>query len=124
MYRSCISGFLAGIIGLISVTRALGQQECRPTLAFKEVQFSEMQPRTLERKWTAIVSVDASRCVGNSGGHFEIVFTRLKELGPEIEFREQFIWLLPLVKVEVDFAADEAVEAYWIDNVAACPCAR
>ena len=124
MYRSCISGLLAGIIGLTSVTQSVGQQLCGPTLAFKEVQFSEMQPPTLERKWTAIVSVDASRCVGNSGGHFEIVFTRLKELGPEIEFREQFIWLLPLVKVEVDFAADEAVEAYWIDNVAACPCAR
>jgi hypothetical protein len=39
-----------------------GQPICRPALAFKEVQFSEMQPPTLERKWSAIVSVDASRC--------------------------------------------------------------
>ena len=122
MYRSCIPGFLAGIIGLIGVTQAVGQQECRPALAFKEVHFSQMQPPTLERKWTAVVSVDASRCTANSGGYFEIVFMRLKEIGPEIEFRERFKWLPPSVKVEVDFAADEAVERYWFDNITPCPC--
>src|SRR6266849_6299311 len=122
MYQSCISGFLAGIIGLINVAQAVGQQECRPALAFKAVQFSEMQPPTLERKWTALVSVDASRCAANSGGYFEITFSRLKEIGPEIEFRERFIWLPPSVKVGVDFAADEAVERYWFDNIAPCPC--
>ena len=122
MYRSCISGLLAGIIGPISVTQATGQQECRPALAFKEVNFSEMQPPTLERKWTAVVSVDASRCAANSKGHFEIVFTRLKEIGPEIEFRERFMWLSPSVKAEVGFWADEAVERYRIDNIAPCPC--
>ncbi len=124
MYRSCISGFLAGIIGLIGVTQAVGQQECRPALAFKEVKFSPMQPPTLEREWTAVVSVDASRCTANSKGYFEIVFTRLKEIGPEIDFREQFTWLPPSVKVRVDFAADEAVERYWIDNITPCPCGR
>ncbi len=122
MYRSCISGFLAGIVGLIGVTQAIGQQECRPALAFEEVHFSEMRPPTLERKWTALVSADASRCAANSKGYFEIVFTRLKEIGPEIEFRERLIWLPPSVKVAVDFAADEAVERYWIDNIAPCPC--
>jgi hypothetical protein len=124
MHRSCISEFLAGIIGLMSVAQAVGQQVCSPTLAFKEVQFSNMQPPTLERRWTAVVSVDASRCVTNSRGFFEIVFTRLKEIGPEIEFRERFTWLPPSMTVEVDFAADEAVQAYWIDNVAACLCPR
>ena len=44
MYRACISGLLTGVIGLIGVTQAVGQQACRPALAFKEVQFSEMQP--------------------------------------------------------------------------------
>jgi hypothetical protein len=124
MYRSCISRFLAGIIGLISVTQAVGQQECRPALAFKNVHFSEMQLPTLERKWTAVVSVDASRCAVNSKGYFEITFSRLKEIGSEIEFRERFKWLPPSVKVEVDFAADEAVERYWFDNIAPCPCSR
>jgi hypothetical protein len=122
MYRSRISGLLAGIMGLVSVTQAVGQQVCRPTLAFKEAHFSQMQPPTLERKWTAVISVDTSRCPANSEGYFEIVFSRLKEIGPEIEFRERFTWLSPSVRVEVGFWADEAVERYWIDNIVPCPC--
>ena len=122
MYRSSISWLLAGVIGLINATRAVGHEECRPALAFKKVNFSEMKPQTLERKWTAIVSIDTSRCVAPSKGHFEIVFTRLKEIGPEIEFREQFRWRSPLVTVEVDFWADEAVERFWIDNITPCTC--
>ena len=68
------------------------------------------------------MSVDASRCAVNTGFHFEIGFSRLKENGIEVEFREQFIWLPPSVKVSVDFWADESVEAYWLDNVAPCSC--
>ena len=122
MYRSRISGLLAGIMGLVSVTQAVGQQVCRPTSALKEAHFSQMQPPTLERKWTAVVSVDTSRCPANSKGYFEIVFSRLKEIGPEIEFRERFTWLSPAVMVEVVFWADEAVERYWIDNITPCAC--
>ena len=122
MYRSSISGFLAGIIGLVGVTQAVGQQPCRPALAVKEVQFSQMQPPTLKRTWTAVVSVDASRCAANSSGTFEIVFTRLKETAPELDFREQFAWQSHPVNVAVDFAADEAVQRYRIDNITSCPC--
>jgi len=122
MDRSSMSGFLAGIIGLISVTQAVGQQPCRPALAVNEVQFSQMQPPTLKRTWTAVVSVDASRCAANSSGTFEIVFTRLKETAPELDFREQFAWLPPAVNIAVDFAADEAVQRYWIDNITPCAC--
>ena len=43
----------------------------------------------MERKWTAVVSVDASRCA-TTAGSFEIIFSRQKENGLEIEFREQF----------------------------------
>ena len=121
MYRSCIFGLLAGSIELISVTQAVGQQTCRPALAFKEVRFSEMKPPTLQRKWTAVLSVDASRCA-TASGRFEIIFSRLKENGVEIEFREQFMWRPHSVEVSVDFWADEAVEGYWLSNVAACPC--
>jgi hypothetical protein len=123
MYRACILGFLVGIAGLISETQVLAKQACRPALAFKEVQLSGMQPPTLQRKWTAVVSVDATSCAEKSVGSFEIVFTRLKEGAPDIKFREQFKWLPPSVKVAVDFWADEAVERYWIDNVSACSCA-
>jgi hypothetical protein len=124
MYRACISGLVAGIVTLIGVTQAPGQQLCRPALAIKDVQFSEMQAPTWERKWTAIVSVDASRCTTNATGSFEIVFSRQKENGVEVEFSEKFTWSSPAVTVAVDFWADEAVERYWISNVSACVCAQ
>ena len=124
MYRSYAIGLLAGGIGLMSVTQAIGQQTCKPTLAFEEIQFSEWQLPTMARKWTAVVSVDASRCAANSRGNFELGFSRLKEHGVEIEFSERFIWLPPSVKVAVTFWADEAVERYWISKVSPCPCSR
>ena len=122
MYRSSISGFLVGIIGLVGVTQAVGQQACRPTLEVLDVQFSQMQPPTRKRTWTAVVSVDASHCAANSTGSFEIVFTRLKENGPELDFRERFEWQPPAVNVAVDFAADEAVQRYRIDTITPCVC--
>lgn len=74
--QSCIFGLVAASIGLIlGVTQAAGQPTCRPALAFKEVRFSPMQPPTMERKWTAVLSVDASRCATTSGS-FGIVFSR------------------------------------------------
>ena len=123
MRRSYIFVLLAGIAGPTGATTAAGGEPCAPALAVREVHFSQMQARTLERTWTAVVSVDASRCAANSAGYFEIVFTRLKEVGPDVEFREQFIWLPPSVKVGVDFAADEAVDRYRIDNITPCLCA-
>jgi hypothetical protein len=124
MYRSYLSGLLAGIAGLVSVTPAVGQQVCKPALAITEVRFSGMQPPTMERKWTAVVLVDASRCAMNSAGYFEIGFSRQKETGVEIDFSEKFEWSPPSVNVAVNFWADEAVEQYWIGNVSACPCSR
>ena len=121
MVRSCIFGRLPAGIGLMGVAQAVGEQTCRPALAFKEVRFSEMKPPTMERKWTAVVSVDASRCA-TASGQFEIAFSRSKEMGIEIEFRERFMWRPDSVDVSVDFSADEAVEGYWLNNVAACPC--
>jgi putative MATE family efflux protein len=113
---------LAGSIALVSGTPAVAQPTCRPALAFKQVAFSAMTP-TLERKWTAVLSVDASRCATTSG-RFEIAFTRLKEYGIELDFREQFMWRPASVEVSVDFWADEAVGGYWLDNVAPCPCRK
>ena len=62
MHPLCMFGVLAGIAYLMSVTQVLGQQVCKPSLAFKEVHFSEMQPPTLKRTWTAVVSVDTAGC--------------------------------------------------------------
>ena len=123
MLRTFVVGFLAGSIGLIGAAQAGGQPVCKPVLAVKDVQFSAMQPPTMERKWTATVTVDASRCA-TTAGYFEAGFLREKENGIEIGFREQFIWSVPSVKIGLDFWADEAAESHWIDSVQACPCAR
>jgi hypothetical protein len=122
MNRSWMCGLLAGA-GLICASHALGEQTCRPALAFKEVAFSSMQPPTMQRKWTAVIAVDASRCAAHSRGSFEVVLTRLQEFGPDSEFRENFTWASPTVTVVVDFAPTEAVQDYAIGRVAPCPCA-
>ena len=123
MYRSYAFAILAVLVGPISITQAVAKPLCRPVLAIKSAHLAEMQPPTGERKWTAIVSADASRCT-TTAGYFELGFLRAKEGVVEVGFREQFIWSLPSVTVGVDFWADEAVAAYWIDSVQPCPCAK
>jgi len=127
--RSCTSAFLATTIGLIGATQAIGENLCWPTLTVSEVEFSAMMSPTLERTWTAVVSVDASGCTDNAKGYFEIVFTRLSENAPDLEFRKQFIWSapsfvwqMPSVGVGLTFAADEAVAQYRIENITSCEC--
>jgi len=122
MNPSWASIALAWTIGLVSATQAVSQHACAPTLVLKEVQFSDMRLPMIERQWTAVVSVDASRCVAQSRGHFEIVFLRLKEAAPDMEFRERFNWLSPSVDIRVDFSADESVGRYRIENVTPCQC--
>ncbi len=123
MVRSRMFGLLAGGIGFISAAQAAGPQVCKPSLAVTDVRFSEMRPPTMGRRWTAVVSVDASQCATTTG-HFEITFSRQKENAPEVDFRETFTWQPSSVKVAVDFWADEAVESYLLNRVAACPCRR
>jgi hypothetical protein len=123
MIRTFVVGLLASSIGLVGAAQAGSQPVCKPVLAVKDVQFSTMQAPTMERKWTAVVTVDASRCA-TTAGYFEVGFLREKENGVELEFREQFIWSVPSVKIGLDFWADEAAESHWIDSVQACPCAR
>jgi hypothetical protein len=125
------TAFLATIIGLIGVTQAIGEDLCRPALTLNEVQFSGMTAPTLERTWTAVVSVDASACAADSKGYFDIVFTRLGENAPDLEFCKQFIWSAPSfawsapsVDVGLAFAADEAVAQYRIENITSCVCRK
>lgn len=122
--QSCAVAILASVIGLLGGSAIAGPQVCKPALAITEVKFSGWQLPTMQRKWSAMVSVDASRCAANSGGYFEIGFLRLLENGMDIEFIEEFAWLSPAVKVELDFWANEAVERTWINKVSACPCAK
>jgi hypothetical protein len=117
---------IVAVLAFVCATRAMGQDTsgytCRPTLAISDVHFTEMQPPRLSRTWSAVVAVDAAHCAAIATGTFEIVFVREKETGPDLEFRERFVWRVPSVKVRVDFAADEAVQSYRIDNVTACDC--
>jgi hypothetical protein len=123
MRLTCLSTLLAGALALTSAAQAVSQPACKPVLAFREVQFSQWQPPKMERKWTARLSVDASSCATTSG-RFGILFSRQKENGPEVDFEERFTWKPAAVEVSVDFWADEAVEGYWLNNVAPCPCAE
>ena len=79
-----------------------------------EREVPQWQLPAMERRWSAVVSVDASRCAGNSAGHFEIGFLRLIENGIDTVFSEKFEWTSPSVKVAVDFWANEAVERHWM----------
>jgi hypothetical protein len=122
--RSRVFGVFAGAVGLAAATQAVAQQVCRPMLVVMEARLSDVQRPALGRLWFALISVDASRCVADAGGHFDIVFSRLKENAPELAFRERFVWQPPSVMVGVDFAADEAVEHYRIEAITPCPCSR
>ena len=121
MNRRTASAILACLVGLTSITQAVAKPVCRPVLMITSTHLAEMQPLMGERKWTAIVSADASRCT-TTAGYFELGFSRAKEGVLEVEFREQFIWSVPTVAVGLDFWADEAVEAVWLDKVEPCPC--
>ena len=112
----------AGFVACLGASPAMAQPVCKPGLAITDVQFSPMHPETLQRKWTALVSVDASRCAANAGGTFDIGFSRLKENAPDEGFSERFQWKAPSVKVDVDFWADEAVERYWLGRITPCAC--
>jgi hypothetical protein len=124
LYSAAVS--IIAVLAFVCATRAIGEDvsgsTCRPTLAIGDVHFTEMQPPRMSRTWSAVVAVDESHCAAKATGTFEIVFVREKETGPDLEFRERFVWRAPSVKVQVDFAADEAVQSYKIDNVTACDC--
>ena len=122
MYRLLIYSLVAS--ELASAAHATGVRLCYPKLAVTDVQFSAMMPPTLERKWTATVTVDASRCAASSGGAFEIGFRLLKETAPDLDFKERFTWRPPMVKVAVDFAFDEAAQGFWLENVTSCICRK
>jgi hypothetical protein len=105
----------------VGLSPATAAPICKPVIGFKEIRFSPTHRETMERTWSATLSVDASRCATKSG-HFQILFARSKENAPEDEFVEPFVWKPGAMDVSVNFWADEAVEAYWLHSVATCPC--
>jgi hypothetical protein len=119
MRRSHRNVLLAGSIVLFSATQSLAQQICKPHLSLQAVRFSDVLNQ--QRKWRAVLGVDASDCAAASG-RFDIKFIRLKEMTPDLQFTEQFTWRVGQVEVSVEFWADEAVLEYSIDHIAPCAC--
>jgi hypothetical protein len=114
--------FAAATLAVICISPATSAESCKPALVVKDVHFTEMQPPTWARTWSAVVSVAEPHCAAEAIGTFDIVFVREKETAPDLEFRERFVWRVPSVHVHIDFAADEAVQSFRIDNVTPCTC--
>ena len=102
MRRSPLALLFAGGTFLFGMTHVLAGQLCRPALSFKEIGFSEV--RNLQRMWSAVLAVDASRCT-TSSGRFEVVFTREKENAPDLAFVEEFTWNPGRIEISLDFLA-------------------
>jgi hypothetical protein len=123
IFRFALATCVALLVGLGDGASAAGDRICKPALSFADVKLSPVDRETMQRTWTATVLVDAARCA-TSSGRFEILFARLKENAPELDFTEAFEWRPGGVQVSVDFWADEAVEAYWATGIVECPCRR
>ena len=121
MVRLRLLAGLAATFVLCVPTRTVADPACKPLLKFDEVRFSAAQNQ--QRKWTAILAVDASRCA-KSSGLFEIKFVRLKEVGSDLPFSERFRWRPVVIEVSLDFWWDEFVGDYWIGDVLPCGCAN
>ena len=123
MPRSGIAGMAMIVLTLAYVSQALSQENCRPTLAFIEAHYSPMKLPKLERTWTVVFTVDASRCAIDAGS-FSILFTVWKENAPDIEFVETFAWKPDVNVISKEFWVDEAVGAYRVSEVHPCPCRK
>jgi uncharacterized protein len=112
---------LSGVVSTLA-SSAFAFPICRPVLSLMRATMSEMRPPSMERRWTATISADASRCTSKSG-YFEVGFLREKENSLPLEFRQQFIWIKPSSLVGIDVWADEAIEKAWFDSIQPCACA-
>jgi hypothetical protein len=120
--RTCTVALLFAMVEFGGITGGIARNLCRPALTLSEVQFSAIRTPKLQRNWTAIVTANTSECAVDSGGFFDIVFTRLSENAPDLEFRQRFAWSPFARNIALDFAADEAVAEYRIENVTPCVC--
>jgi uncharacterized membrane protein YfcA len=102
-------------------TAAIAGPVCRPALSITQTALSEAQLPKLERRWTAAVSVAASKCA-TKAGNFWVGVLREKENAFPVEFREPFTWMEPLTLIGLDIWADETIERVWIDSIEPCPC--
>ena len=110
-----------GLFVAACATQATAGPVCKPHLAFRQVNFSPINYETMERRWSATLSVDASRC-DTASGRFEILFLLMSETAPDNDLARAFTWAPGLIEVAVDVTANEWVDGYWLQGIAACPC--
>ena len=121
MYRLEPTIALCCVLFAAGPTRATSEEICRPTLAAKSSGHSEVA--NFQRRWTAVFVTDASRCSAASGA-FEIEAVRLKEIGPDLSFRQPFAWMVGETEVTVDLTSDEWIHSYRVSDTAPCACRR
>ena len=79
--RRCaaVAGWLSAGAGLLaSGTGLAAEQVCRPAVTIAQARLSDVDGATAARSWTALISIDSSRCPGASGS-FQLVLLRLKK---------------------------------------------
>jgi hypothetical protein len=118
--RAC--GVILTIAMTLPSVPVIAAEVCKPVLNIVNSHLSDVTP-SMERKWTATVTADASRCA-TTAGYFELGILREKEESPDLAFREEFVWSAPSVLIGLDFWRDEAVGEYWIYSIQPCPCAK
>jgi hypothetical protein len=108
-----------GNVAVLDTTQSSAAELCKPRLSLEQARLSEIKNQ--ERKWSAMLDADASRCATTSGS-FAINFTRLKETAPDLPFSEQFTWKPGRTEIVMFVWQDEALADSAIGYVAACPC--
>ena len=104
---------------LLGATQAVASKLCKPTLSLRDVRISEA--REMHRTWTGVLVADASPC-STTSGQFDVQFTRLKEVAPDLQFMERFTWVSGRSELSLDFWWDEWLEDHRIVSIAPCPC--
>jgi hypothetical protein len=118
MTKSRLSALLLASSLVLGASQAIAGGLCVPTMAVKEVRFSQ---QASHRTWTAIVGVDSSPCAAVTG-RFELGLVRQKENAPDLRFVEQATWRPGQVEVPVELVIDEAISDYGIRAIAPCAC--
>lgn len=107
------------ILLAFGATQGASRPVCKPVVSATQARSSDAVNQ--QRRWTAVLAVDASRCA-SSAGTFDIDFVREKETGPDLAFTQRFIWRPGPTEIALDLWWDESIRAYQVGDVTACPC--
>ena len=119
MSRFHLTARFAIVLIALGATPAASQPLCKPVVSSKSARsFAGLNQ---QRRWTAVFAVDASRCATTSGT-FDVDFVREKEVGPDLEFTQRFIWNPGRTEIEMDLWWDEWIPDHRVGGVTACPC--